>query len=228
MEELLLDKLSKIDLTEIYIYKITSYQNESVTFYEVKFTPSYEGMGVVHEFGSVVYGEVQPLGDAWVCEGDIVTLSLDSSLGKVEKQEKCETVLSWGQIEQILEVNAAHKAAVFLGNSIFVKIGCTLADEPLQFIIQRIRTGLHSIECRCIVEQCALFCGQSVAVRQMVCNDFLDRFRCSFRVDFADSGHNKTLPFTFLFDELPVSYTHLHTMSIGILLFAAIFQQKVI
>lgn len=105
MEELLLDKLSKIDLTEIYIYKITSYQNESVTFYEVKFTPSYEGMGVVHEFGSVVYGEVQPLGDAWVCEDDIVTLSLDSSLGKVEKQEKCETVLSWGQIEQILEVN---------------------------------------------------------------------------------------------------------------------------
>ena len=92
-------------MTEIYIYKITSYQNESVTFYEVKFTPSYEGMGVVHEFGSVVYGEVQPLGDAWVCEDDIVTLSLDSSLGKVEKQEKCETVLSWGQIEQILEVN---------------------------------------------------------------------------------------------------------------------------
>ena len=131
-------------------------------------------------------------------------------------------------LEQILEVNAAHKAAVFLGNSIFVKIGCTLADEPLQFIIQRIRTGLHSIECRCIVEQCALFCGQSVAVRQMVCNDFLDRFRCSFRVDFADSGHNKTLPFTFWFDELPVSYAHLHTMSIGILLFAAIFQQIVI
>ena len=62
-------------------------------------------MGVVHEFGSVVYGEVQPLGDAWVCEDDIVTLSLDSSLGKVEKQEKCETVLSWEQIEQILEVN---------------------------------------------------------------------------------------------------------------------------
>ncbi len=105
MEELLLDKLSKIDLTEIYIYKITSYQNESVTFYEVKFTPSYAGMGVVHEFGSLVHGEVQPLGDAWVCEDDIVTLSLDSSLGKVEKQEKCETVLSWGQIEQILEVN---------------------------------------------------------------------------------------------------------------------------
>lgn len=140
------------------------------------------------------------------------------------KMLKVDAVL----LEQILEVNAAHKAAVFLGNSIFVKIGRSLTDEPLQFIVQCIRASLHRIECHRIVKQRALFCGQSVAVRQMVCNDFLDRFRCSFRVDFADSGHNKTLPFTFLFDELPVSYAHLHTMSIGILLFTAIFQQKVI
>lgn len=103
MEEILLDKLSIIDVTEIYIDKITSYQRDRVTFYEVKFTPSYGGMGVVHEFGSLVYGEIHPLGDAWVCEDDLVTLSLDSSLGKVEKQEKCESVLSWGQIERILE-----------------------------------------------------------------------------------------------------------------------------
>lgn len=103
MEEILLDKLSIIDVTEIYIDKITSYQRDRVTFYEVKFTPSYGGMGVVHEFGSLVYGEIHPLGDAWICEDDLVTLSLDSSLGKVEKQEKCESVLSWGQIERILE-----------------------------------------------------------------------------------------------------------------------------
>lgn len=103
MEEILLDKLSIIDVTEIYIDKITSYQRDRVTFYEVKFTPSYGGMGVVHEFGSLVYGEIHPLGDAWVCEDDLVTLSLDSSLGKVEKKEKCESVLSWGQIERILE-----------------------------------------------------------------------------------------------------------------------------
>lgn len=103
MEEILLDKLSIIDVTEIYIDKITSYQRDRVTFYEVKFTPSYGGMGVVHEFGSLVYGEIHPLGDAWVCEDDLVTLSLDSSLGKVEKQKKCESVLSWGQIERILE-----------------------------------------------------------------------------------------------------------------------------
>lgn len=104
-EEVLLDKLTEIGMEEIHIYMITMYQSESVTFYEVKFTPSYEGMGVAHEFGSIEYGEIFPSGNAWICDESIASLMLGSSLGKVEKQEKCETVLSWGQIEQILEVN---------------------------------------------------------------------------------------------------------------------------
>ena len=45
-------------------------------------------------------------------------------------------------LEQILEINATHKATVFLGNRIFVKIGRSLTDEPLQFIVQRIRASL--------------------------------------------------------------------------------------
>ena len=45
-------------------------------------------------------------------------------------------------LEQILEINATHKAAVFPGNRIFVKIGRSLTDEPLQFIVQRIRASL--------------------------------------------------------------------------------------
>lgn len=104
-EEVLLDKLTEIGMEEIHIYMITMYQSESVTFYEVKFTPSYEGMGVAHEFGSIEYGEIFPLGNAWICDERIASLMFESGLGKVEKQEKCETVLSWGQIEQILEVN---------------------------------------------------------------------------------------------------------------------------
>lgn len=55
-------------------------------------------------------------------------------------------------LEQILEVNATHKATVFLGNRIFVKIGRSLTDEPLQFIVQCIRASL-----RRIVKQRALF-----------------------------------------------------------------------
>ena len=102
-EKILLAKLSKIGMTEIDIYKITQYQHESVTFYEIEFTPSYGGMGVVHEFGSVASGEIFPLGTAWICEENIASLSLDACLGKAETQEKCGTVLSWGQIEKILE-----------------------------------------------------------------------------------------------------------------------------
>ena len=51
------------------------------------------------------------------------------------------------------------------------KVCCTLADQPLQLIIQRIRTGLHGIECSCIVQQRALFCGQRVTLGQMVGNN---------------------------------------------------------
>ncbi len=45
------------------------------------------------------------------------------------------------------------------------------------------------IECRRIVKQRALFCGQGMTVRHMVRNDFLDSFRRMRRVDLADSGY---------------------------------------
>ena len=96
------------------------------------------------------------------------------------KMLKVDAVL----LEQILEANATHKATVFLGNRIFVKIGRSLTDEPLQFIVQCIRASL-----RRIVKQRALFCGQGMTVRHMVRNDFLDSFRRMRRVDLADSGH---------------------------------------
>ncbi len=102
-EKILLAKLSQTGMAEIDIYKITQYQYENVTFYEIEFTPSYGGMGVIHEFGSITSGEIFPSGKAWICEESIVTLSLNACLGKVETQEKCETVLSWSQIEKILE-----------------------------------------------------------------------------------------------------------------------------
>ena len=104
-EKILLAKLSKIGVAEIDIYKITQYQKENVTFYEIEFTPSYEGMGVAHEFGFIALGEIFPLGKAWVCEESIAYLNMGDCLGKVEMQEKCETVLSWGQVEKVLEIH---------------------------------------------------------------------------------------------------------------------------
>ena len=104
-EKILSAKLSQIGMTEIDIYKIIQYQYESITFYEIEFTPSYGGMGVIHEVGSIASGEIFPSGKAWICEESIVTLSLNACLGKAETQEKCGTVLSWSQIEKILETH---------------------------------------------------------------------------------------------------------------------------
>ena len=118
-ENILLAKLSKTGMAVFDIYKITEYQYEKVTFYEIEFTPSYEGMGIIHEIGSIASGEIFPSGKAWICEERIVTLSLNACLGKVETQEKCETVLSWSQIEKILEthlnsgkINGSSKAVL--------------------------------------------------------------------------------------------------------------------
>ncbi len=94
-EKILLAKLSGIGMEEIDIYKITQYQKENVTFYKIEFTPSYGGMEVAHEFGSVASGEIFPLGKAWIFEENIAALSLVACLGKVETQKKCGTVLSW-------------------------------------------------------------------------------------------------------------------------------------
>ena len=129
-EKILSAKLSQTGMAEIDIYKITQYQYESVTFYEIEFTPSYQGIGVIHEFGSITSGEIFPSGKAWICEESIVTLSLNACLGKAETQEKCGTVLSWSQIEKILEthlnsgkINGSNKAvlteATFLYYPIF-------------------------------------------------------------------------------------------------------------
>lgn len=104
-KKILLAKLSGIGMEEIDIYKITQYQKENVTFYKIEFTPSYGGMEVAHEFGSVASGEIFPLGKAWIFEENIAALSLVACLGKVETQKKCGTVLSWEQIEKILEIH---------------------------------------------------------------------------------------------------------------------------
>lgn len=119
---IILEKLSKIGVNEIDIYKITQYQKESVTFYEVEFTPSYEGIGIAHEFGSVSSQEIFPLGKAWVCEESVAYLNLDACLGKVETQEKCEDLLSWGQVEKILETYLNAGKIIGGYNAVFTKV----------------------------------------------------------------------------------------------------------
>ena len=106
-------------------------------------------------------------------------------LGKL-KSIKVDAVF----LEQVAEIDAAHKAAVRLGDGIFKKVCCTLADQPLQLIIQRIGTGLHGVERSCIVQQRALFCGQRVPLGQMVGNNLLNACGGSLGVDLTDNSHN--------------------------------------
>lgn len=157
VQNIILEKLSKIGVTEIDIYKITQYQEESVTFYEVEFTPSYEGMGLVHEFGSISLGEIFPLGKAWVYGENVAYMSLDDCLGKVEIQEKCETLLSWGQIEKILEkylnngkisggYNAVLTEVEFLYYPIFSEDENTLELVPVWHIYTPMSTWLEKEE----------------------------------------------------------------------------------
>ena len=156
-EKILLAKLSQIGMAEIDIYKITQYQYESVTFYEIEFTPSYDGVGMVYEFGSISLGEIFPSGKAWICEERIVTLSLDACLGKVETQEKCETVLSWSQIEKILKthlnsgkINGGNKAvlteATFLYYPIYKEDENKLELVPVWHIYTPMSTWMENEE----------------------------------------------------------------------------------
>lgn len=104
-ESMLLAKLSKIDLSEIMVYEAAMYQGGDFMFYELKFTSSYEGMGIVHEVGSVSEGEVYPSGYAWVCADGVAAIDLTECLGRVKQKEECEKLLSWEQIEEIITVN---------------------------------------------------------------------------------------------------------------------------
>lgn len=154
-EKILLAKLSDIGMEKIDIYKITQYQYESLTFYEIEFTPSYEGIGVVHEFGSVASGEIFPSGKAWLCEESIVILDLNACLGRVETQEKCETVLSWSQMEKILEtylksgtINGSNQAVLteveFLYYPIFKEADHKLELVPVWHIYTPMTTWMEN------------------------------------------------------------------------------------
>lgn len=104
-EKLLLHKLSKIGMTEIDIYEITMWQSEDFIFYEMMFTPSYDGMGSVHEFGSDSLDVMYQTGSAWVCSDGVASVELFACLGEVEQKELCDDLLSWQQVEEIIEIN---------------------------------------------------------------------------------------------------------------------------
>lgn len=102
-KEILLEKLSVLDITEIYIFGVFYYELDGISFYELTFTPSYEKIGVASEFGGTKYGEVRPRGTAWITESGIATMSLENYCGEITEKSENGKVLTFSQVTDILE-----------------------------------------------------------------------------------------------------------------------------
>ena len=114
-EDILLEKLAVLDITEIHISRALYYELDGTAFYELAFTPSYETIGVASEFGQIVLGEVQPRGTAWITEDGIVTMRLEDYCGKITEQSENGNILTFSQVTDILEEYLENNT--FCGNS---------------------------------------------------------------------------------------------------------------
>ncbi len=101
-EDILLEKLAVLDITEIHISRALYYELDQTAFYELAFTPSYETIGVASEFGQIVLGEVQPRGTAWITEDGIATMRLEDYCGKITEQSENGKILTFSQVTDIL------------------------------------------------------------------------------------------------------------------------------
>ena len=97
--------------------------------------------------------------------------------------------------QQVAEVDAAHQAAVGLGDGILVKIGGAFADQAGQLIIQRVGACFDGVECGGIMQQRALFGRDGVPLGHVVSHDLFDVLGGGFDVDLTDSGHSRQAPF---------------------------------
>lgn len=102
-EEILLEKLAVLDLTELSVFEAFYYELDGVAFYELRFTPSYEKIKVAAEFGQISKGEVHPMGKAWITEDGIATLSLEDYCGKITERSESGKTLTFSQATDVLE-----------------------------------------------------------------------------------------------------------------------------
>lgn len=103
-EGILKEKLAVLDIKEIHISKIYLYESSDFMFYEIQFTPAFEGNGIAHEFGEVRYGEVFPNGVAWICEDGVAKLECNDFCMEVSEKTEQAKLLSFSQIQKILEI----------------------------------------------------------------------------------------------------------------------------
>lgn len=101
--QMVLDKLNVLGISDVHIYEIVRYERDGLSFYGINFTPAFYSTGIAHEFGEVVVGEIHPEGNAIVASNGIAYLSLSDAYVEVVKESKASGLLSFTQIQQILE-----------------------------------------------------------------------------------------------------------------------------
>lgn len=101
-QKVLMNKLEPLGIMEICLNEIYYYETDNNAFYEFWFTPSYEGIGLAHEFGQTGVSDVIPDGKAWVTEDGVAELHLGEALGKITEQTSKGNILSFSQAADIL------------------------------------------------------------------------------------------------------------------------------
>lgn len=101
-EQILLDKLEVLGITEISVNRIWLNDGIEYSYYDLDFVPSYEGIEMISELSWSVLGEIYPHGYAMVTQEGVAMLGLNNFCGKIANKEPV-TILSFEQIGKILE-----------------------------------------------------------------------------------------------------------------------------
>lgn len=102
-EEILLDKLKALGITEVAFTRIILNEGKGYSFYFLDFVPSYGGTSLIRDIGSgYTLGELYPWGGAAITPEGVAMLDLMDFCGKIAEKEPV-SVLSFEQVEKVLE-----------------------------------------------------------------------------------------------------------------------------
>ena len=101
-KEILLDKLGVVGVSEITLDRMYYNEGSDYSYYEINFSPAYDGIKVDIGYNAYTFGQVCPYGHALVSEDGIAELNLIDFCGKAVDKEPVE-IISFEQVVKILE-----------------------------------------------------------------------------------------------------------------------------
>ena len=101
-KEILLDKLKAVGVSEIAIDRIYYNEGSDCSYYELQFSPAYDGIEVDIGYNAYSLGQVWPNGFAYVSKDGVAELNLMDFCGKAVDKEPVE-MITFEQAAKILE-----------------------------------------------------------------------------------------------------------------------------